>query len=139
MWIVKLARLAGQSIMIVQEEDAMYITTLIMSVPEEKQGAYREWAEMSAGIFKRYGCLEIIEAWEDFVPRGKNTDFFRAVDAKEGEKIVISWQIWKDRDTFFAAEDKMHKDDALETSIEPPFDNARLITGCFEPVYTMGR
>ena len=45
-------------------------------------------------IFKKYGCLEIVEAWEDNVPVGRQTDFRRAVAAKEGERIVFTWQIW---------------------------------------------
>jgi uncharacterized protein YbaA (DUF1428 family) len=40
--------------------------------------AYRKWAEKSAAIFKQYGCIEIVESWEDNVPHGKQTDFRRA-------------------------------------------------------------
>ena len=117
----------------------MYIAVLVIPVPEENMDAYRKWAEMSAGIFRKYGCLEIIDSWEDFVPRGKQTDFHQAVAAKEGEKIVVSWQIWPDKERFFLSEAKMHEDDALEYSGEVPFDASRLIYGCFAPVYSMGR
>jgi uncharacterized protein YbaA (DUF1428 family) len=70
----------------------MYIAGLVIPVPQEKMEAYRRWAENGAAIFKQYGCLEIVESWEDFVPDGKQTDFRRAVAAKEGEKIVFAWQ-----------------------------------------------
>jgi uncharacterized protein YbaA (DUF1428 family) len=30
---------------------------------------------------------------------GKYADFRRAVDAKDGEKIVLSWQVWPDKST----------------------------------------
>ncbi len=117
----------------------MYIAVLVIPVPEEKMDAYREWARNGAAIFKKYGCMEIIDCWEDFVPAGKQTDFHRAVAAKDGEKIVCSWQIWPDRESFYASEDRMHEDNALEVSGEIPFDPSRLIYGCFKPIYTMGR
>ena len=85
----------------------MYIAGLVIPVPEDKMDAYRQWAENGAQIFKDYGCLEIVESWEDYVPDGKQTDFRRAVAAKEGEKIVFSWQVWPDKTSFYAAEAKM--------------------------------
>ena len=117
----------------------MYVAGLVIPVPEDKKDAYRRWAENGAKIFKDYGCLEIVECWEDFVPDGKQTDFRRAVAAKEGEKIVFTWQIWPDKAGFYAAEAKMHEDERLDTSGEPPFDAKRLVLGCFEPVFSMGR
>jgi uncharacterized protein YbaA (DUF1428 family) len=117
----------------------MYIAGLVIPVPENELDAYRRWAENSARILKDYGCLEIVESWEDFVPNGKQTDFRRAVAAREGEKIVFSWQVWPDKASFQAAENKMHEDGVLDTSGEPPFDAGRLILGCFQPVFSMGR
>ena len=117
----------------------MYIAGVVIPVPEENMEAYRKWAENGAKIFKNYGCIEIVESWEDNVPDGKQTDFRRAVSAKAGEKIVFSWWIWPDKASFYAAETKMHEDNALEVSGEIPFDNKRLIYGCFGPINTMGR
>src|SRR5262249_3984838 len=53
----------------------MYVAGFVIPVPEEKMEAYRKWAENGAVIFKEYGCIEIVEAWEDNVPSGKYTDF----------------------------------------------------------------
>ena len=117
----------------------MYIAGLVIPVPEEKMEAYRKWAENGAQIFKEYGCLEIVECWEDNVPEGKQTDFRRAVAAKDGEKIVFTWQVWPDKASFTAAEAKMHEDERMDTAGEPPFDAKRLILGCFEPIFSMGR
>ena len=117
----------------------MYVCGLVIPVPNDKMEAYRKWAENGAKIFREYGCREIVECWEDFVPHGKQTDFHRAVAAKEGEKIVFTWQIWPDKASFFAAEAKMHEDERLDASGEPPFDAKRLILGCFEPIFSMGR
>ena len=117
----------------------MYVAGLVIPVPAEKMEAYRAWAENGARIFKRYGCLEIVESWEDFVPEGKTTDFRRAVAAKPGEKIVFTWQIWPSKSHFQAAEEKMHQDPRMDSAGEPPFDASRLILGCFAPMLSMGR
>lgn len=117
----------------------MYIAGLVIPVPGENMEAYRKWAANGAEIFREYGCLEIVESWEDNVPDGKQTDFRRAVDARPGEKIVFTWQVWPDKASFYAAEARMHQDGRLEVSGEIPFDARRLILGCFEPIHTMGR
>jgi uncharacterized protein YbaA (DUF1428 family) len=117
----------------------MYVAGPVIPVPEDKMEAYRQWAENGAKFFRDYRCLEIVESWEDFVPEGKQTDFRRAVAAKEGEKIVFTWQIWPDKASFEAAEAKMHQDARMDTAGDPPFDAKRLILGCFEPIVSMGR
>ena len=117
----------------------MYVAGLVIPVPAEKMSAYRQWAENSAAIFKEYGCLEIVESWEDNVPTGRFTDFRRAVDARDGEKIVFSWQIWPSKKALDEAEVKMHQDPRFEISGEIPFDPQRMILGCFNPIHMMGR
>ena len=117
----------------------MYIAGFVIPVPEGKMEAYRRWAENGAALFREYGCIEIVESWEDNVPDGKQTDFRRAVDAEAGEKIVFTWQVWPDKASFQAAEAKMHEDGRFEVSGEIPFDAKRLIYGCFKPIHTMGR
>lgn len=117
----------------------MYVAGLVIPVPEEKRDAYRRWAEHSAATLKEYGCVEVVEAWEDNVPDGTYTDFRRAVAAKEGERIVFAWQVWPDKATLDAAEAKMREDGRFDVAGEIPFDSRRLILGCFNPLYTMGR
>ena len=117
----------------------MYVAGFVIPVPEDKLAAYRRWAEIGAALFREYGCIEIVESFEDYIPSGKYTDFRRAVDAKDGEKIVFTWQIWADKASLESAEAKMHEDNALEVSGEIPFDPKRLIVGCFKPLHTMGR
>ena len=117
----------------------MYVVGLVIPVPEEKMAAYRQWAEMSAALLKEYGCLEIVESWEDNVPDGRQRDFRRAVDAKEGEKIVFAWQVWPDKASLAAAEAKLQDDPRFDVSGEIPFDAKRLIYGCFAPIHVTGR
>lgn len=117
----------------------MYVAGLVIPVPEDRLEAYRQWAENGARIFKAHGCLEIVESWEDMVPDGKHTDFRRAVAAKPGEKIVFTWQIWPDKQSLQAAKARMHEDGSLDSATAPPFDARRLILGCFQPIFSMGR
>jgi uncharacterized protein YbaA (DUF1428 family) len=117
----------------------MYVAALVIPVPEDRREAYLRWAERSAALFSEYGCLEIVESWEDNVPSGKLTDFHRAVAAKPGEKIVLSWQVWPDKATFEAAEARMHEDPRFDDVGDIPFDPQRLILGCFAPIHVVGR
>ena len=61
------------------------------------------------------------------------------VAARPGEKIVFVWQVWPDKTSFRAAEERMHEDPRMDSAGEPPFDAGRLILGCFKPIATMGR
>jgi uncharacterized protein YbaA (DUF1428 family) len=116
----------------------VYIAGFVIPVPADQMEAYRQWAETSAAFFKEYGCLEIVESWEDKVPTGQVTDFRRAVAAREGEKIVFSWQVWPSKEALETAEEKMHQDPRMEITGDIPFDAKRMILGCFKPIYVMG-
>lgn len=118
----------------------MYISGFVVAVPEGNKGAYRDVAEQFWEVAKDYGALELVEAWEADVPEGKQTDFRRAVDLKEGEKVVFSWVIWPDKETADASQDKMMSDERMEApSDSPPFDGKRMIYGGFEPLVVRGR
>jgi uncharacterized protein YbaA (DUF1428 family) len=117
----------------------MYVSGFVIPVPANKQEAYRKMAADAGKKFKEYGALEIVEAWEEDVRDGKQTDFRRAVEAKSGEKIVFSWIIWPDKATSDAAEKKMQTDESMQPGPDMPFDGKRLIFGGFKPIYTLGR
>lgn len=118
----------------------MYVQGFLLAVPEDKKDAYVAMAARAAELFRGYGCTEIVEAWEDEVTDGKVTDFRMATKAQAGEKIVFSWLIWPDRDTYKAASEKMQSDPAFAEGMgEMPFDGMRMMWGGFTPVFTMGR
>jgi len=83
--------------------------------------------------FRSLGVTRMLETWGDDVPRGEKTDFYRAVAAKDDEVIVYSFQIYPDRATADAANEKMMNDPAM-AGMEMPFDGARMIFGGFEVV-----
>lgn len=119
----------------------MYVAIAALSVPEENREAYHEAAEFMANWSMDHGALEVMEAWELEVPDGKVTDFRKAVQAPDGEKIVTGWVIWPDKATFDKANEALAAGEGFEDykGGDMPFDGSRLIYGGFEPILTKGR
>lgn len=117
----------------------MYVQGFLIAVPEGNKEAYRALAAKAADKFAEYGVIEIMEAWEEDVADGKVTDFRKATQATEGEKIVFSWMIWPDKETCEASHKRMEEDEFWSSGMEMPFDGMRMIWGGFSPLFTMGR
>ncbi|MBT0670939.1 DUF1428 domain-containing protein [Novosphingobium profundi] len=118
----------------------MYVQGFVVPVPADNQDAYREVAEKFWSIARDYGCTGHIEAWEADVKDGKVTDFRKAVDLQDGEKVVFSWMTWPDKATADAAHGSMMADPRMETEFGPPdgsampFDGKRMIIGGFDVI-----
>ena len=110
----------------------------VAAVPTANKSKYLDHAVTAWKIFSSYGAVRMVETWGVDVPKGKVTDFYGAVDAKEDEAIVFSWIEWPDRATSDAAWEKMMDDPAMAALDEMPFDGSRLIYGGFAPVYEGG-
>jgi uncharacterized protein YbaA (DUF1428 family) len=119
-----------------------YIDGFVVAVPTENKQKFIEHARKGDSVFKDLGATRILECWGDDVPDGKQTDFRRAVDAKEDESVVFSWVEWPDKATRDAAmkrmDDIMKTDPRMNPETNPmPFDGKRMIFGGFEPVVQM--
>ncbi|MBV0891876.1 DUF1428 domain-containing protein [Paracoccus sp. Z118] len=117
-----------------------YYQGFLTPVPEGNKDAFETlahaaWEEM----FKPYGCLGNYESWGADVPRGTQTDMYRAVDAKDGEVVVMSWGCWPDRATCEEAGRRMEA--AMEGKPMPdmPFDGKRMIWAGFETLFDSDR
>ena len=86
--------------------------------------------ELMSGIKERRPWY----ALSDDVPKGKVTDFYRAVKAEDGEKIVFSFVEWPDKDIRDQAWAKIMADESLKPEGEMPFDGKRMFWGGFEPI-----
>ena len=118
----------------------MYINGFIVPVQADRKEEYRDIAEKFWEIARDYGALEQVEAWEADVKDGQWTDFRRAVDLKEGEAVVFSWVIWKDKATADAGQEKMMTDARMDQfGGELPFDGKRIVLGGFDPLVVRGR
>ena len=120
----------------------IYIEGYVIAVPTENKEEFIEHARMMDSLIMDFGATRVMECWEDDVQRGKNTDFHRAVDAKEGESIVFSWVEWPDEETKQRGHERMHElaltDERFIQEKHPvPFDGARMIFGGFVPVLSL--
>lgn len=121
-----------------------YIDGFVAAVPKAKKQAFIEHARKADEVFLEYGAIRVMECWGDQVPEGKQTDFYRAVQAQADEEIVFSWTEWPDqasRDRAFEQmETVMREDPRMNPETNPmPFDGARMIFGGFSPVVELTR
>ncbi|MXO76047.1 DUF1428 family protein [Altererythrobacter aerius] len=114
-----------------------YVNGFLVPVPADKKDEYRDVAEKFWDIARDYGALSHVEAWEIDVKDGQWTDFRKAVDLKDGEKVVFSWMTWPDKETADASEARMMADERMKQwgdGAAMPFDGKRMVFGGFEPI-----
>jgi uncharacterized protein YbaA (DUF1428 family) len=116
-----------------------YFEGFVVPVPEANRDAYRKQASDAAPIMRELGVQRHVEAWDSDVPEGKVTDFRKAVDAQEGEKIVFSWFEYPSRQARDAANEKIMSDQRIkEQFAEMPFEGKRMIVGGFDAIVEEG-
>lgn len=112
-----------------------YLEGFVAAVPTANKDAYRKHAADAAPLFREFGAARMVETWGDDVPKGKVTDFYGAVQAKDDETVVFSWFEYPDKATRDAANEKMMSDERMEKMGETmPFDGKRMIFGGFEAI-----
>jgi len=111
-----------------------YTDGFVVPVPEDKVDAYQQMAAKMAKVFRQHGANRVVEALSDDVDHGKVTDFYRAVKAEDGEKVVFSFIEWPDKDTRDQAWAKIMSDESLKPEGEMPFNGQRMFWGGFEPI-----
>jgi uncharacterized protein YbaA (DUF1428 family) len=125
--------------------DGAYVQGFLVPVPSGNQEEYRKAAVAMWDIMKDYGATRVIEAWQDDVSHGKQTDFFRAVKAEDGEIVVFSFVEWTSKEACDGAHGKMMQDERMKQFMgdnpdaQPPFDGKRMIYGGFKPVVELTR
>jgi uncharacterized protein YbaA (DUF1428 family) len=121
---------------IVEEGSAggAYTDGFVVPVPEGKRDAYREMAAKMAKVFRQHGASRVVEAFGDDLQHGKVTDFYRAVQAEDGEGVVFSFIEWPDKATRDAAWGKIMSDESLKPEGDMPFDGKRMFWGGFEKI-----
>lgn len=116
-----------------------YVDGFVTAVPVKNKDAFIEHARKGDAVFLEYGAKRILECWGDDVPKGEQTDFRRAVQAKDDEAVLFSWIEWPDKATRDAAMPKVMEDPRLKPENNPmPFDGRRMIYGGFAPIVEMG-
>src|SRR5256885_7441072 len=111
-----------------------YTDGFVVPVPEGKREAYRELASKMAKVFRQNGATRVIESFGTDVPKGEVTDFYRAVQAEDGEGVVFSFIEWPDKATRDEAWKTIMADESLRPQGDMPFDGKRMFWGGFEPI-----
>ncbi len=116
-----------------------YVEGFLIAVPTAKKREFIEHARLADQVFLDLGALRVAECWGSNVPHGKQTDFYRAVHAREDETVVFSWIEWPDKAARDAVNERLNEmmasDDRFNREKNPmPFDGSRLIYGGFEMI-----
>ena len=113
-----------------------YIDGFVLAVPTANKRKFIDPANQGDPVVVEYGATRVLECWGDDVPDGKQTDFRRAVQAKEGENVVFSFIEWPDKATRDSAWGKMMEDPAMQPDHDNmPFDGMRMFWGGFEIIF----
>jgi uncharacterized protein YbaA (DUF1428 family) len=116
-----------------------YVDYFVMPVPEANMDAYKKTAKLGAKVWTEHGALHYVEAVADDAPKGKVTDFYRAVKAKEGETIVVGFAIYKNRKHRDEVMKKVMSDPRMADSMKNmPFDGKRMFWGGFKQFIEAG-
>lgn len=112
-----------------------YVDFFCLPLPQGNESKYQEQAELFKSVMTQHGLLAYCEAVADDVPKGKVTDFYRAVNAKEGETVVAAFAVWPDKATRDKAWEASMKDPRIQTDPKSmPFDGMRMFWGGFRPI-----
>src|SRR5690349_10774915 len=97
-WLTQLP-IATDALVGSKEGKMTYFEGFVAPVPEANKEEYRKHAASAAAIFREFGIRRHVEAWDSDIPEGKVTDFRKAVEAKDDEKVVFAWFEYPDRQT----------------------------------------
>jgi uncharacterized protein YbaA (DUF1428 family) len=114
-----------------------YVDGFVLAVPQDRLAEYRKMARLGARVWKEHGALDYVECVADDVKPGKHTSFPQAVKLKDGEVVVFSWIVYRNR----RERDRINKlvmaDPRLAKFMDPknmPFDGKRMFWGGFRQI-----
>ena len=119
---------------------SMYVDGFVVPVPKDKLDAYKRLAKRAGKIWMEYGAVQYIECAADDVKPGKSTSFPQAVKLKEGEVVVFSWIVYKNKRDRDRINKKVMSDPRLADMMDPknmPFDGKRMFWGGFKSIVEM--
>ena len=111
-----------------------YIDGFILPLRDDQLDSYKPMAETFATKAKAQGAIGSFEAIGDGLEHGHTTDFYKAVQAEDGENVVFSFVVWPDKATRDAGWEKIMADPEMQPGAQPmPFDGKRMFWGGFKP------
>ena len=111
-----------------------YLDGMVASVPDGSRQKFIDDAAKMAKLFQEKGARRLVDGWGVDVPNGKVTDFRRAVQAKDGETVIVGWIEWPDKATRDRGMGELMQDPRMRET--PPAWNGPLaIFGGFAPIH----
>lgn len=113
-----------------------YYDFFCLPLKSGKEQEYKKIAQVFMAVMKDQGLISYCESVADDVPRGKVTDFYRAVAADDNESVVAAYCKWPDKATRDKAWEVMMSDSRLASMNKDdlPFDGKRMFWGGFKPL-----
>lgn len=108
-----------------------YYDFMIFTVPASRTDEYKEMAAAAGHIFIECGATRILETIQDDVPKGKVTDFYRAVDAKEDDLVFSSIIEWPSKEIRDEGNKKAMAHPDFNIERDWPFNMKTIIFGGF--------
>ena len=117
-----------------------YVDGFVLAVPQVKLAEYRKMARLGAKVWKDHGALDYVECVADDVKPGKHTSFSQAVKLKDGEVVVFSWIVYRNRRDRDRVNKLVMADPRLAAMMDPkkmPFDGRRMFWGGFKQMIAL--
>lgn len=111
-----------------------YVTGSVCAVQASRKEDFIRFSQGFAKLAADFGASRCVDCWGDDVPPGKQTDFYRAVAAEEGEVVVFSWMEFPSKEAADKAMQMMMDDPRMAALGDMPFDGARMIYGGFSMI-----
>lgn len=116
-----------------------YVDGFLIPVPTARLDAYAAMAVQASALFVEYGALRVVENVSDEAVPGAPADFRDAVDARAGERVILSWIVWPDKAVRDAGTAKAMADPRFaEFGPNPLFNDKRMICGGFTTLLKAG-
>ena len=74
-----------------------YVDGMVTPVPKAKLADYRRMSRLCGKVWMEHGALQYVECVADDVKPGKTTSFPQAVKLKDGEVVVFSYIVYRNR------------------------------------------
>ena len=117
-----------------------YVDGFVLPVPQDKLAEYRKMARLGARLWKEYGALDYVECVADDVKPGKTTSFPQAVKLKDGEVVMFSYIVYRNRRDRDRINKRVMADPRLAAMMDPkkmPFDGKRMFWGGFKEIVAL--